>query len=369
MTKYLFLLGRHSELSKLECFSLLESLSLKYLIKQESREFLVLEMDNFNAELFIQRSGAVIKIAKKIDVKDYTYQGTSNSVNYGISILGNPGHDFIKKIASEFKQKYKDEKVKASLKMPKHQDFFTPSEVSSKRLEDFLILNKELFQTIATSDPESYKYRDEKRPEKNFKMQTSIRLAKILINISQARKNILDPFCGYGTILQEALLCNIPVYGFEFDEKIYNSCIKNLEWISKKYTLITPFKIYNLPNSKIKSTFKENFIETVVTEPEMGPYFKRRPDRSEALKIIPWLEKQYTILFRSLKYTLGRNAQVVIILPEINYKGGKLKIDMESILGSEYTVLTEKYGVKLPIMIEGQVFDRYIYILRPSKQA
>jgi len=55
-----------------------------------------------------------------------------------------------------------------------------------------------LTKTIAFSNPMEFKYRDEHRPYTDFSIMISIRLARILLNLSQAKAGqvLLDPFCG-----------------------------------------------------------------------------------------------------------------------------------------------------------------------------
>ena len=52
------------------------------------------------------------------------------------------------------------------------------------------------------------------------------RLAKILINLSEVKDEeiLLDPFCGIGVILEEALLQNINVIGIDKDKKAVDRC-------------------------------------------------------------------------------------------------------------------------------------------------
>lgn len=364
LKRYLFILGRDSELSKLELFALLNRLNIKFSINQNSKEFVVFDIDNFNSQQFINYSGGIVKIAEKIDLKNYFYEGTEKNINYGISILGNPGEEFINKTISILKNKYHEEKLKASIKTPKFR-LFAPLDIKTKSLEDFIILNKEIYKTKTISEPYLYKERDDKRPEKNFVVQTSIRLAKILVNISNAKTNLLDPFCGYGTILQEAMLNNLDVYGFELDEKVSKACIKNLEWIKSKYKLNSKFNIYNFPNSRVKRYLNPKSIDAVVTEPNMGPYFVKVPSQSKAISVMQELERSYSILFDSLPFILKKDSLVVILIPELRSKAGKIRLNIKSIIKSSFIPLSEKYGVKLPLRIKGQVFDRYLYILKP----
>jgi len=80
LKRYLFILGRDSELSKLELFALLNRLNIKFSINQNSKEFVVFDIDNFNSQQFINYSGGIVKIAEKIDLKNYFYEGTEKNI-------------------------------------------------------------------------------------------------------------------------------------------------------------------------------------------------------------------------------------------------------------------------------------------------
>jgi tRNA (guanine10-N2)-dimethyltransferase len=51
------------------------------------------------------------------------------------------------------------------------------------------------------------------------------------------RKSILDPFCGTGVILQEALLMGYDVYGTDLEERMIDYSRDNLEWLAGRYKL------------------------------------------------------------------------------------------------------------------------------------
>ncbi|MHC1605534.1 MAG: DNA methyltransferase [Candidatus Methanofastidiosia archaeon] len=58
------------------------------------------------------------------------------------------------------------------------------------------------------------------------------RLARALVNLSGARKDVLDPFCGTGGILIEAGLMGLHVYGIDIEEKMVDGAMANLFFYS-----------------------------------------------------------------------------------------------------------------------------------------
>jgi tRNA (guanine10-N2)-dimethyltransferase len=68
---------------------------------------------------------------------------------------------------------------------------------------------------------------------------THPRLARAMINLSNATTQILDPFCGAGGILIEAGLCDLKTVGFDVDPKTLTRAEKNLRYLKcKDYRLI-----------------------------------------------------------------------------------------------------------------------------------
>ena len=62
---YLFVLGRDSELSKLEIEAVLESKGIEFAIKDEGKSILVIDCKELNPKI-IEEFGGIIKIAKVI---------------------------------------------------------------------------------------------------------------------------------------------------------------------------------------------------------------------------------------------------------------------------------------------------------------
>jgi tRNA (guanine10-N2)-dimethyltransferase len=59
------------------------------------------------------------------------------------------------------------------------------------------------------------------------------KLAQIIINLAKpgAGSTVLDPFCGTGVVLQEALLMGRYAYGTDLEPRMIEYTKKNLEWL------------------------------------------------------------------------------------------------------------------------------------------
>ncbi len=117
-------------------------------------------------------------------------------------------------------------------------------------------------QTVKVQDIESYTRRDRERPKRDTKVgMLPPKLAQILINLAAGRlaqdklssiceipagqpiprmvlsQSVLDPFCGTGVVLQEALLMGYDVAGSDLEPRMVEYTAKNLEWLGEMYGL------------------------------------------------------------------------------------------------------------------------------------
>ncbi|MDO8591445.1 MAG: hypothetical protein Q7R60_00770 [bacterium] len=117
-----------------------------------------------------------------------------------------------------------------------------------------------LAQTLFVQDIEAYGARDQARPKRDARVgMLPPKLAQILVNLSvpaenresrmengeeipnsqfpirNSRVRVLDPFCGTGVILQEALLMGYHVIGSDIDQRMADYATENLKWLVQKY--------------------------------------------------------------------------------------------------------------------------------------
>lgn len=105
-----------------------------------------------------------------------------------------------------------------------------------------------LAQTLFVQDIDAYAARDQARPKRDARIgMLPPKLAQILINLTatpqsaskQARAvRVLDPFCGTGVILQEALLMGYHALGSDIDPRMVDYAKDNIRWLVEKYPQI-----------------------------------------------------------------------------------------------------------------------------------
>lgn len=108
-----------------------------------------------------------------------------------------------------------------------------------------------LAQTLFVQDIEAYAARDQARPARDARVgMLPPKLAQIIINLAigeagtknsdakTSRYTVLDPFCGTGVVLQEALLMGYRAMGTDIDPKMVDFAQKNLKWLYKNHPQI-----------------------------------------------------------------------------------------------------------------------------------
>ena len=108
--------------------------------------------------------------------------------------------------------------------------------LTSETKIELLKVGGRYYRVIQVQNINAYARRDQERPARDAKVgMLPPKLAQILINLAgelRSGATVLDPFCGTGVVLQEALLMGYRAYGTDVSERMveYSQC--NLEWLA-----------------------------------------------------------------------------------------------------------------------------------------
>lgn len=170
--------------------------------------------------------------------------------------------------------------------------------------------------TRAVQDYQLYGLRDYGRPAANAKSgMLPPKLAQMMLNIAAvtAEDVLLDPFCGTGTMLQEASLMGVRrIHGSDLEPRAVKDSQENMSWLFREFPdLHTDIDIIMRDARQISAT-----VTVIVTEPYLG-----KPLRGHEPK--DWLEEQarelsrlYLQAFQQWKKHLSPGGRVVMIWPE-----------------------------------------------------
>ncbi|MEM3794383.1 MAG: DNA methyltransferase, partial [Thermoprotei archaeon] len=192
-----------------------------------------------------------------------------------------------------------------------------------------------VWRTIKHLDLQGFRERDLARPYKNPLISMPPWLARSMINMASPSlgAKLLDPFCGTGTILIEAVDSGLNAYGVDLDPHNVNGSRENLNWFQIKKKKATSLVI--LADSRhLDEHFPEDYFDLAVTEPPFGPPFNKSVKINEVRAIASRLSELYIRVFNSLSKVLKKGGVVVFTLPSWRLKsGGLYELRVEDILG------------------------------------
>ena len=130
-------------------------------------------------------------------------------------------------------------------------------------------------------------HRDQGRPARDaFVGMLPPKLALTMLNLAgtEAKSHILDPFCGTGVILQEALLLDYTVSGSDLNPKMIDYTLKNLDWLKRKYDSGT-MQLIRQGDATEYEWVEAPELDAVVTEAYLGQPFSAPPSAEKLVQV------------------------------------------------------------------------------------
>lgn len=177
-------------------------------------------------------------------------------------------------------------------------------------------------QTIAEQDIEAYSSRDQNRPKRDAKVgMLPPKLAQIIINLTAPTANatVLDPFCGTGVILQEALLMGYEVYGTDIEERMIEYSRANLEWLHQRIEGNFGFRL----ETGDATTHQWKPAPTVVAaETYLGKPLSKEPDETLLHTIMQECDRIHRGALDNLAFQLPKGTKLCLAVPAWRLKNG-----------------------------------------------
>ena len=184
-------------------------------------------------------------------------------------------------------------------------------------------------KAVAVQDFENLSRRDYGRPARDdYSGMIPPKLAQMMINISGAKKEgtVWDPFCGSGTVLQEALLMgHKKVFGSDNSPKAVADSERNIAWLKEEFGFEGKVEI-----SEQDATSAATRADAIVTEPFLGRQ-RNRNAREEVKK----LEALYLAALENFAKTLRKGATVAMVWPVFMEGGRKLYLFGNHAVGAQ----------------------------------
>ncbi len=383
MSKYILINGQSPDLAQAEIWSVYHKQAKNIDFRTN---FTILEID-LDPETIQARLGGTIKVAEYLTSFDDLGQidpqwwaeslnlNKDHKANFGFSLYNSNSKKYlqIKKIALAVKKELKAQGYKARLVTSQDLDMSSVVVKTNHLLGNELLIIHEagkymIALTKTVQDFEDYADRDMNRPGRDDRSgMLPPKVAKMMINLlDNSKKNILlDPFCGSGTILQEAVLLGYKkLYGTDNSPQAISDSEKNIAWFRKQYEYNFEIKFLQVNAKELTRYLKKSEAECIVSEPFMGPAAEiiRKNDLDYFYTLSQDLTDLYAKSFQEFAKILPVGGKVVFVFPIFNVKDKKIdSLDIRRI---------EKCGFKnisLPIKYQTTKNGQIIY-QRPGQK-
>ena len=331
---FAFILGREQEIALAELKAVLGRFCFSFDIYKITGNVVFANIDNFTEDDARELMNALAGTMKIFELetatgKDIASQiaetfeerkrGISGKINFGLSYYGKGfSRQNINSIALTAKKKLKDN---YSLRYVESRDSFDLSTILTLKSNllgkgiEFGLFDNIFGVLVAFNNPEEWNKRDYGKPASDkYSGMVPPKLARMMVNLAlgqiqssvisnqssdyENRKPktenclVLDPFCGSGNILMEAMMLGYDVVGSDISEKAVTDSKTNLEWFTNQYSasgIQHPVFKADATSSEYLQLLTTNcsMLNTkrrlvVVTEPFLGEPKKYKPVRNAA---------------------------------------------------------------------------------------
>lgn len=336
-SSYFFILGNNPTLSVAELYALFNLQGIPYEFVETATDYVIVNFATpISTQQLMSRLGGCIKFGKVISqhsnfpkVEDFGLQFFDvTKVFLGFSVypqVSTGGYtQKLFKIGLELKKKLKAQGISCRLVTSRETNLSAVVVAHNKLLtaqgREFVILknNNQFFvgETIDVQPFADLSKRDYGRPQRDSQSgMIPPKLALMMLNLSMAKdtESILDPFCGSGTILQEAVWQGrTNLYGSDISTRAIADTKQNLSWLAKEFALQTP--VVQLFEADVATLIKLPLpkITAIVTEPDLG---SPRVNYGQVSQEVERLRNLYILAYKSFHKLLAVGGRVVMVWP------------------------------------------------------
>jgi tRNA G10 N-methylase Trm11 len=234
-------------------------------------------------------------------------------------------------------------------------------------------------QNIAEQDIEAYAARDQARPKRDAKVgMLPPKLAQIIINLAKGTAepvkpdcgphdpkgtSVLDPFCGTGVVLQEALLMGYDAYGTDLEDRMVDYSRENLEWLANRYKLEG---LTYLLETGDATTFEWQAFDVVACETYLGRPFSAEPRPEMLQDVMSDVDTIHRKFLKNLAKQTKPGFRACLAVPAWKTKNGfkHLKV-LDSLEELGYTRVSFVHAGAKDLIYhrEGQIVARELVVL------
>ena len=421
MSQYIFILGREPELSVAEIAAVAKREDVTLVWQHITARFALVEAelpDNFMTQLAgtVKLAQVLGRVATSPSAVGELVQATLIKLNndqchFGFSWYGEGRPQWLERVGIQIKKEWRAQGLRARYVVSREAQLSSVVVAKNKLLPpegvEFALMPQagELIvaRTLAVQEFEDWSARDYGRPERDAKVgMLPPKLARLMVNLAQlplghqlldtgnapgprgqeqrsARLGgtrlkqlsrsggLLDPFCGSGTVLQEAAVLGYKeLWGSDNDAEGIARTQKNFAWLKERYA-----GILAEPTLKVCSVFdlakrlSGRRFGAIVTEPYLGPPLSGHEGRNRLAGIQTELTGFYQATIKTLAGLVQPGGQVVMVWPVL--------VAGQTMLTLPLIEAAHKAGFSLPDQLPAVVPPRFrnerntLYYHRPGQ--
>ena len=196
--------------------------------------------------------------------------------------------------------------------------------VSEKGVELLVISDGEktmLGYTTAIQDIDAYSARDHGRPMRDAKVgMLPPKLAQIIVNLAvgplkKDNLRILDPFCGTGVTLQEAMLMDYDLYGTDLEPRMIEYTIENLKWLDEKYPDVGDYRRIEVGDASSFDWYEPKKIDVVAGETYLGQPLSTLPPGDQLSKSMHEVNNLHHKFLENIGKQLAPGTRLCLAVP------------------------------------------------------
>lgn len=348
--EYFFILGSNPALSIAELSAIFEG-ELHNAEMSDDGSVLIFSSEKIaDIAPFIKVLGGTIKIGEVLDSQDEPQPDIQKILDlvakridsstaagkfpFGFSFYGRINGDG-KRIGMQTKDFLKEKGISSRWVTSRERQLSSvvveTNKLSSKGIEiAFIKAGKKLFygRTLSVQPFRELSFRDYGRPARDDRSgMLPPKLAQIMINLSGASKDaaILDPFCGSGTILSEAMLMGYDeISGSDLSSKAIADTKMNCSWVKEKFKLDGGLPALRQADAgTLSKLHKNSTFDAIITEPFLGP----QRGRHDAAQTAQELDALYSKAFAEFEKILKPTGRIVMVWPIIRGQNGEKRLN------------------------------------------
>ena len=283
MKRTIFILGRTPELATIELQALYPTTTLLL-------PGIAVGTGGIDVKEAITHLGGTVKIAEEIsEVPDIDVHVlfssllpfvSENRITFGISAYGSTR--IPQSTYTGVKQLFMVRGISVRYVESKHDQALGSVVVSKQHVTELVVIGMQgshiLGVTKAVQDFEDWNTRDSARPAPDPRRgMLPPKVARMIVNIalgpvSHAPKVLLDPFCGVGTIVAEALMRDTQAIGMDISADAVGKAQKNIAWLRAQYGMLQkePVRIEVGDATHVSELIPLVSVDGIATEPLLG---------------------------------------------------------------------------------------------------